>query len=91
MDILPGRRSDHNIISIYLERTDAGKRGRGFWKLNTSLLKDNLYLGKIRACIENCKIKYGDITDSRLLWDVTKGDIRLETIIILSRYQKLKK
>ncbi len=80
-EIQPGRRSDHSIVIVQLSRVSEGKRGKGFWKLNTSLLKDKLYLEKIRGCIQNSKANYaGTTNDKRLLWDVIKCDIRSETI-----------
>lgn len=46
VEIHPGRRSDHSIISLAIQSQDMDTRGRGFWKLNTSLLQDSAYVKK---------------------------------------------
>ena len=61
-----------------LQNTD--KRGRGFWRFNTSLLKDETYLNQTRELIKNLKDKYKNLTDKRLMWDTMKCEIRTETI-----------
>lgn len=80
LGIEPGRRSDHSIVYLQLELVESFKRGKGFWKFNTSLLKDEDYVTKINSCIEQCKDKYKYLEDKRLAWDVTKCEIRAETI-----------
>ena len=79
-DVLPGRRSDHSLITLKIEVIPGEKHGRGFWKMNTSLLKDRAYLDQTRKLIEICKQKYRDLDDKRLLWDVMKCEIRADTI-----------
>jgi exonuclease III len=44
--------SDHNIISLELKCDQNHERGRGFWKLNTSLLRDKEYVDKINKTID---------------------------------------
>jgi exonuclease III len=90
-DILPGRRSDHSLISLKIELQNRDRRGKGFWKLNTSLLKDELYLKQMRDCISECKEKYNDLEDKRLLWDVTKCEIRSKTISYACHKSKINK
>ena len=45
-DIKPGFRTDHSRINLTLI-IEANERGRGFWKLNCSLLTDKEYIGTI--------------------------------------------
>ena len=35
---------------------------------------------KIKTCIQDCKTHYDHISDKRLLWDLTKCEIRSATI-----------
>ena len=49
-DIKPGFRTDHSLITINILENNQN-RGRGFWKLNTSLLIDNTYTDKIKKSI----------------------------------------
>ena len=79
-DISPGRRSDHSVVSLNLELLDTVKRGKGFWKMNTSLLKDEEYLAHMRDCIQQCKEKYTEEEDKRLVWDLIKSEVRAQTI-----------
>ena len=79
-EISPSIKSDHSIIKISFKLSDADQRGRGFWKFNYSLLKDPTYIEQVKRCIEQCKIKYKDLSNKSLVWDVTKCEIRSETI-----------
>lgn len=56
-EILPGYRSDHNIINIKLENGDTSKRNT-FWKFNNSLLKNAKFLEKINNKITEVKERY---------------------------------
>ena len=55
--INPGYRSDHSSlqIKILLSKFD---RGRGLWKLNCSLLKDDKYISLVNKLIQEEKLKY---------------------------------
>ena len=90
-DIHPGRRSDHSLISLKINFIVGEKRGRGFWKMNTSLLHDQDYLMKIRNVIQYCKQKYESLEDKRLLWDTMKCEIRAETISFSCHKAKTRK
>lgn len=79
-DIIPGRRSDHSLVRLEMKLQNTDQRGKGFWRLNTSLLKDEIYLTEIRGLIKNLKVKYKSLTDKNLLWDTMKCEIRTETI-----------
>ena len=56
-EIKPGYRSDHSILECTFLISNF-KRGRGTWKLNTSLLKDREYLLLINNCIQDEFLKY---------------------------------
>ena len=55
--ILPSYRSEHSTIVIAFQINDI-KRGRGLWKFNNSLLKDNDYVKEVKNCIQNFKQQY---------------------------------
>ena len=42
--IRPSIKTDHSLISLQLQGTLSEKRGPGFWKFNSTLLKDEEYL-----------------------------------------------
>ncbi len=56
-DILPGFRSDHSMITLDID-FNAQERGKGFWKLNTSLLSDKDYVDCMNVVLDNSIEKY---------------------------------
>ena len=51
-NVMPGYRSDHSIVKMELKLTDQ-KRGKGFYKMNTSLLMDKDYIQMIEKTIRD--------------------------------------
>ena len=45
VDIIPGYRTDHAIIKLELRVTEM-ERGKGVWRFNNSLLRDQVYVKK---------------------------------------------
>ncbi|KAL9972969.1 hypothetical protein ACROYT_G019370, partial [Oculina patagonica] len=80
-DILPGFRTDHSIITLNIS-LHTNPRGRGFWKLNTSLLADTDYIDLIKMTILQTQKEYeNDPTISpALLWDMIKMKVREKSI-----------
>jgi len=72
--ILPGFSSDHSapVICIDIRKANGGK---GFWKLNTNLLKDPIYTDRIIKCIVETT-EDNPNTEETLLWDTIKCRIR---------------
>ena len=64
-------------------------RGRGFWKLNNSFLKDEEYLNQIREIIAQTKDEYAqdDTVTPGLLWEMIKMKTREASI----NYGEIKK
>lgn len=54
VDIYPGIKSDHSIIFLSISNTNT-KQGRGFWKFNTTLLKDLEYVKSINEMFDSLK------------------------------------
>lgn len=61
-------------------------RGRGFWKLNTSLLKEKEYLNLIKTTIYQAKNEYqlDNSVNPALLWDMIKMKVREKSIAFAS-------
>ena len=73
--------TDHSAILIHIKSHELKhKRGLGFWKFNLSLLKDEAYVTKLRTEIPNFQLKYNDIEDLSLKWDLIKMEIRGFTV-----------
>ena len=60
----------------------SNKRGRGFWKLNTSLLNDTEYVNRIKSIINQTREEYAndETVGLSLLWEMVKMKVREESI-----------
>jgi hypothetical protein len=79
IDILPSIRSDHNIIKLAFINPDIQRRGPGYWKFNTSLLRDKKYTNLIKETIQNSEMQ-NKHEDKGIVWELVKIDIRSATI-----------
>ena len=69
--------TDHSAISLHLQaKIKQQNRGPGFWKFNTSLLRDEAYVNELRKNINLYKAKYESIDDKGLKWDLIKMEMR---------------
>ena len=84
-DIKPGYKTDHSKINLSLI-TEINERGRGFWKLNCSLLSDKEYVELIKHTITDT-VNINVEANPSLIWDTVKAQIRGETI----KYASMKK
>ena len=73
-DIAPGIKSDHSLVYFQLEIENSQKPGRGFFKFNSTLLKDLSYVKKTKEIIKNFKDNLSQ-TNGGLNWDVLKCEI----------------
>ena len=97
-EILPAYRTDHSRVSLRLKLTSQ-TRGKGFWKLNCSLLKDLEYLQMVKRVIQEtvqsyaCPIYSNDYVGSpaaRETIQLTIGDnLFLETLLMNIRSQTI--
>ena len=80
-DILPGYKTDHSMIQLTIV-LHHNPRGRGLWRLNTSLLKDEEYVEQIKIVIEQTRKEYelDDTANPSLLWDVIKMKVREKSV-----------
>ena len=76
--INPGYRSDHAMVETNF-RICTEKRGRGFWKLNCSLLNHKEYIELIEKCIVET-VENNPNTEDGLLWETMKCKIRGDSI-----------
>jgi exodeoxyribonuclease-3 len=90
-EIGPSIYSDHNIISLEIKCKPNNVRGRGFWKFNTSLLRDKEYVDKINNIIDETIENHKEIKNYGLLWDTVKMRIRGASISYSSYKSKINK
>ena len=89
--IKPGLKSDHSIVNILLSLKDTQRCGRGFYKFNSSLLKDTQYVDLIKKAIQQFRSMYSNVNNKGLLWDALKCEIRGITISFASHKAKEKR
>ena len=80
IDIKGSTRSDHSLIDLDFYKSETPVRGPSFWHFNASLLKDKKYIEQINTCYNDSVIKYNDIEDKGLKWDLIKMEMRSSTI-----------
>ena len=71
--------TDHQ--SIFLKfKTGASEKGRGYWKINKSVLNDDVYVNTINLLIDKCFKDKQNTNDIQLAWDVFKIEVREITV-----------
>ena len=71
-NILNAPESNHSATTLHLRSKELKQhKGPGFWKFNSSLLEDEVYINKLRENIILFQNKYFDIDDSGLRWPNT--------------------
>ncbi len=90
-DIKPSIKTDHSLILLNLTQSKGEKRGPGFWKFNTSLLKDEVYIDYIKEIITQLKNDLKHLDNKGLKWDYIKSEIRQRTITYSKTQARLKK
>ena len=80
-DIFPGFKTDRSMITLNVA-LHLNPRGKGFWKLNTSLLYEMSYVQEIKTAIESTLNQYKDDTsvNPALLWEMIKLKVREKSI-----------
>ena len=73
-DIRPALKCDHNAISLKL-KVRKQKRGKGYWKINNSLLNDVKYVSNVKNVIQSVRKEYSYL-DVQLRWEICKIKIK---------------
>ena len=55
--IIPGYRTDHSAI-VFSFYASPANRGKGYWKLNSQLLRDSNYIDIVKTCIRDKLSEY---------------------------------
>ena len=72
--ITPEYHTDHSSIELGIQIT-SNKKGKGFWKLNTSLMRNIDYLANVKAAINEIVV-YNNEANPQTLWEVINLQIR---------------
>ena len=87
---LPGIKSDHSIIYLQI-CSNSAQRGRGFWKFNSTLLRDITYVKTVSDMIDSLKTSTSNMVNKHLRWDYIKSQIRGFTLQYSSKKHKERK
>mgnify|MGYP001794690185 CR=1 FL=1 len=81
-DIIASFSTDHSPILFSIKFQDAPLRGKGTWKFNCSLLKNNEYVEKMKnhITLTLAKVEEENISNAHLKWEYLKYEIRKFTI-----------
>ncbi len=77
-EISHGYRTDHSMVSIVLNK-NYEKPGKGFWKLNVSLLNDADYVSMVKESIDNVVNENAE-ANPNTLWETIKCVVRGDSI-----------
>ena len=58
VDIIPGYRSDHSIVCLFINTDQTNQTHKPYWKFNNSLLRDKFYIDSIKETIEKTIKQY---------------------------------
>jgi hypothetical protein len=72
-DVIPSVLSDHSIIQLSVRNPKLQPRGPGYWKFNTTLLRDKQYIKHIKQCIIKSEALH-QYDDKAIEWELIKMD-----------------
>ena len=72
--------SDHSAVELKIIATRPRRRGRGFWKMNVSTLKDKNYQQMMRAFLIYWRLTKTKYNNSAEWWDAGKTKVKALTI-----------
>ncbi len=78
-NIVPAPAPDHRAVDITLNFS-RNKRGKGYWKMNASVLNDEEYMLGIESLIKETVTEYDNHIDKVRLWEFLKVRIKNYTI-----------
>ena len=76
VEISPAINSDHSAICMKISSNFNDMKGPSYWKFNNSLCDDKQYCDELATKIKDWLIKYDNVTDARLVWELLKFEIR---------------
>ena len=80
ISILPYFRSDHSYVFLSFSLPDASERGKGYWKFNNSLTKNETYVKVIKSFWSEWKREQTHYPSLPVWWDVGKQLIKQITV-----------
>ncbi len=88
--ILPSLKTDHSIIDLNF-MIDGPKRGPGFWKLNTSVLREEQYISEINTLLNKIWNDSEDMKNLNTRFDWLKYNVRKHSIVYCKKRAREKR
>ena len=90
-EILTPISTDHSPVIFSLSKGNKCLRGKGFWKFNSSLSKDQNYITEIKKVIRSFCTTNESLYNHQLRWELLKYEIRKFTINYTKQIAKEKR
>ena len=90
-EILTTISTDHFPVIFSLSKGNDCLRGKGFWKFNSSLTKDQNYITEIKKLIRSFCTMNESLYNRQLKWELLKYEVRKFTINYTKRIAKEKR
>ena len=90
-EILTPISTDHSPVIFSLSKENDCLRGKGFWKFNSSLTKDQTYITEIKKLIRSFCTTNESLYNRQLKWELLKYEVRKFTINYTKRIAKEKR
>ena len=71
---------DHRAVIAQIN-THTNKRGKGYWKLNVSILKENDYVTNVKSIIRNTVLEFNNGVNVGEIWDLIKIRVKEYSVI----------
>ena len=75
-EIIPSIKSDHCAVILEFQEVETRARGKGYWKVNSSILDEEEYMKQLQANKITSSKEFKDIEDPRMIWELFKYKIR---------------
>ena len=85
--ILTSLSTGHSPVHLSLFKEHKHTKGNGFWKFNSSLIKDRMYVSEIKHLVSSFLYNISNM-NAQLKWELLKYDIRKFTIDYTKRKAK---
>ena len=77
ININPSTGSDHSILHFNISLSKYANRGAGYWKFNSSLLENRIFVERIKSHVQDVIQETSDLSDPRVKWEFLKYKTRL--------------
>ena len=79
-EILTPFSTDHSLVLFSLSKQKTTIRGKGLWKFNSSLTKDQNYIIEIKNLMRNFSNENESLLNCQIKWKLLKYEVRKCTI-----------